>query len=35
VQLVGAPGREDWLMALAAALMPTVAGLARMAPGHG
>ena len=35
VQLVGAPEREDWLVALAAQLMPTVSGLARTAPGHG
>jgi amidase len=35
VQLVGATGREDRLMTLAAQLMPTVTGLPRMAPGHG
>ena len=35
VQLVGAPGREDWLGALAAQLMPTTSGLPRTAPGHG
>ncbi len=35
VQLVGAPGREDGLIALAAALMPTPTGQPRTPPTHG
>lgn len=35
VQLVGAPGREDWLVSLAAELLPTTTGLPRTPPIHG
>ena len=33
VQLVAAPGREDWLVSLAAELLPTTTGLPRHAAG--
>jgi amidase len=34
VQLVAAPGREDWLVSLAAELLPTTTGLPRVPPVH-
>ena len=34
VQLVAAPGREDWLLSLAAELLPTTTGLPLTPPLH-